>query len=71
MKKSNLPGISGTPFILQFEKDSFKKGDVLSSAKENSIIVHKVYKNTIWRRILVFFGFEVKLLKGQVLVKNI
>lgn len=68
--KNDYPGIEGKPFKIVFEKDQWKKGDVLSTGRAQ-VKVTQVYKNTLWRRILVFFGFRVKLLKGEVLVKNI
>jgi len=61
-------GLNSHSFDLKIDSDWFKKGDILKYSRRQ-LLVTKVYKFNIWRKILLYFGFKVKLLKGENLIR--
>ena len=56
-------------FYLKFEQDWFKKGDILQGVSCSEVVVTKVYKQTWWRKVLLWLGFKVRMC--QVKVKKV
>lgn len=66
-KYPNTPGYGNKSFKIVLSEDWFKKGDLLrSDSSINTIRIIKVYRNTLWRKFLVWLGIKTPLLKCQV-----
>lgn len=62
-----VPGLQDKPFVIKMDRSWLKKGDILAIDTSGSrLIVTKVFKQTWWRKLLLFLGFKVRLLACKV-----
>ena len=63
-----LPGLTNTPFYIKFESvDWFNKKDVLEYGTDGQKVeVLKIYRNTWWRKLLLWLGFKVRIFELKV-----
>lgn len=58
-----VPGKEGKTFVIKFDREHFKKGDLLTyGASITTLKVIKVYKLTWWRKLLMRMGFRIRLI---------
>lgn len=57
------PGINQTTFTIHFSESMFNLDEKKPFIQK--AIVTKVYKRTLWRKILTFLGFKTKLFECE------
>jgi hypothetical protein len=65
----DTPGIGKQTFYIKFDKDMFRKGDIIGSGSMSMEVI-KVYRRTWWRRVLLWMGFRVRMMQVKVRPKE-
>lgn len=60
----------GKSFYLKFDRDWWKKGQIIYGEGKKRLEVIKVYRYTKWRRFLTWLGFKVRMMEVKVIPKE-
>lgn len=70
MKEKEFPKLPNKPFYVKVNEAFFEKECVLKTFNCQEVEVLKVYRNTWWRRFLLWLGFKVRVFEVKVISKT-